>query len=98
MTNYDKALETAVPSVHLNGTSRGELLDQYRKQHSAVEQAMRVIADSYPHQRDYYVQGPINAFTVAKAKHASRISRLEEIAAEIETDYQNFLEANPEKP
>ena len=73
------------------------LEEQYREQYRAMEQALQTFASTGPHPRDYYVQGE-QAYTVASAKYHSRIARLVDIRDEIETDYQNFLEANPEKP
>lgn len=95
--SYQKAIEAAVPTVHLNGTSREALEAQYRDAYRALERALQVISEAYPHERDYYVQGPASAYTAAKAKHASRISRLIDIRDEIEADYHAFLEANDER-
>jgi hypothetical protein len=45
-----------IPSVHLNGTSKKELLEQWRAVHDAAEVLVRVLQAASPHGRDYYIQ------------------------------------------
>ena len=44
-----------IPMVHLNGTSKKELLEQLENAYRAVVDAGRVLARATPHDRDYYV-------------------------------------------
>jgi hypothetical protein len=45
-----------VPTVHLNGTSRAELLDGVTAAAQAIDRAMDKLADAWPNGRDYYPQ------------------------------------------
>jgi hypothetical protein len=47
-----------IPTVHLNGTSRDELISQLRGAMEAVHAAEKALAQAGPHARDYYVVGP----------------------------------------
>jgi hypothetical protein len=55
-----------VPTVHLNGTSGEELMEQFRKVTDALRNAVAVLTENFPNARDYYVQEDPNAFTKAK--------------------------------
>jgi hypothetical protein len=46
-----------IPTVHLNGTSKDELLDQIVKAAHAIREAQRWLGAAGPNGRDYYVQG-----------------------------------------
>ncbi len=47
------------PTVHLNGTSRGELMAQQNQVMAAAKLLMDVMYNAMPHDRDYYPQhGP----------------------------------------
>lgn len=46
-----------VPTVHLNGTSKGELLDQAHRAARAVANAITAVMQAAPNGRDFYVQG-----------------------------------------
>jgi hypothetical protein len=71
-----------IPTVHLNGTSRKELvklqLDAITKLCEAIE-AMGLAA---PHGRDFYPQGP-EAMRYAVAEHAQRVARVQAVADEL---------------
>ena len=60
-----------VPSVHLNGTSREELLRQVQNAGQAVWQARDALAKASPNARDYYPQGE-QAYPAARAEHDRR--------------------------
>lgn len=45
------------PSIHLNGTSAGELTQQYENAYRALQVAAGALAECRPHGRDYYPQG-----------------------------------------
>ncbi len=70
------------PTVHINGTSRDELLRSYESAYNAVQAAIAAVIDSGPHARDYYVQGP-DAFTKASNEHCDRITRLADVRNEL---------------
>ena len=71
------------PTVHLNGTSRQDLLDGYCEAIHALHQAGRKLAAAYPNGRDYYVQGG-DAIHTAMRQHEARMTKLKEIVSELE--------------
>lgn len=72
-----------MPTIHLNGTSRSELLEQQVVAIDAVRKAIDALQQASPNGRDYYVQGG-HAFTAAREEHTSRLSRLVEVRKELE--------------
>ena len=76
-----------IPTIHLNGTSREALHQQYKEAWNAVNEAIRVTAQSAPHARDYYVQdkegGERPAIYVAMDEHAARMAALETVEREL---------------
>jgi polysaccharide pyruvyl transferase WcaK-like protein len=73
----------SVPTIHMNGTSQQELLDQICMALSAIrdaEQAMRAVT---PNGRDYYPQGP-DAIQEALRQHANRLHNLRAVHDELE--------------
>jgi len=70
------------PTVHLNGTSRVELMEQFQTAHNALYQAIRALEDCGPNGRDYYPQGD-SALTVALAEHVARIRAIQAVDADI---------------
>jgi hypothetical protein len=71
------------PTIHLNGTSRDELLRQLTTAGGALRKAIGALSDAAPHGRDYYPQGS-SAITKATAEHVSRLSRLQSVYEELE--------------
>ena len=71
-----------VPTVHLNGTSKDELLRQVRNADSWICRAMEALREAYPNGRDYYPQGP-GALKQATEEHRARIDRLVDIRTEL---------------
>jgi hypothetical protein len=71
------------PTVHLNGTSREELLHQYIAALEAIRGAHDALCAMSPHGRDYYPQGP-DAFQIARQEHQDRLASLEGLRMEIE--------------
>ena len=71
-----------VPSAHLNGTSREELLRQVQVAGQAVWQARDALAKASPNARDYYPQGEL-AYPAARAEHDRRARMLLEVEEEL---------------
>lgn len=71
-----------IPTVHLNGTSKDELLKLQLDARSAVQEALRALARATPHGRDFYPQG-MGETVLALAEHASRVQRLQSVADEL---------------
>jgi ferredoxin-NADP reductase len=74
----------AIPTIHLNGTSREMLSDQLCEAYSAVRIAGDTLAKAAPNGRDYYPQGP-EAFEQAVREHYARMAKLRDVMKEIET-------------
>jgi len=75
-----------IPTVHLNGTSKTELLAQYRAMYDAVRSAIHVMVENGPHGRDYYPQGN-GAANKAINEHRFRVDALRRVQNEIEAIY-----------
>ena len=69
---------TMIPTVHLNGTSGEDLLDQYAGAAEAVREALDAVCDAGPNARDYYVQGPDAALT-AQREHEARVASIKRV-------------------
>lgn len=72
------------PTIHLNGTSRAELLAGYVEVIDALDEAIAALRRAAPHGRDYYSQSP-NAYPQARDEHLARIAALDAIRQEINT-------------
>ena len=71
-----------VPTVHLNGTSRDELLRQVQDAGQAVWQALDALAKASPNSRDYYPQGVL-AYPAARGEHDRRCQALRKVYHEL---------------
>lgn len=78
----DLAFNLTYPTVHLNGTSKEQLLQQYTHAHQALNEALMALSRAAPHGRDYYTQGP-DAINEAIAQHNKRLNALRQVAQEI---------------
>jgi hypothetical protein len=81
-----------LPSVHLNGTSRDELLRQIETAASAIADAVVALSAAAPNGRDYYVQGP-DAMLAAQAQHENRLQRLQSVNAELHVVWEHLLDS-----
>jgi len=73
------------PTVHLNGTSKDELLNQLEAVVSALDAALAAINAAAPNGRDFYPQGP-EALTNAQAAFEERILAVRRV----HTDFSNL--------
>lgn len=71
-----------MPTLHLNGTSKNALLDQYCDAAHAVDAAITSLCENGPNGRDYYPQGD-DAFTQARDQHEARVKKLREVRKEL---------------
>jgi hypothetical protein len=69
------------PTVHLGGTARQSLLDQFMEAGHALSLALSKMQDACPNGRDYYLRGP-DALSMAMQAHASRVARVQSVMAE----------------
>jgi hypothetical protein len=72
----------AIPTVHLNGTSAGDLLNAIAAARTAVREAEEAMGRVCPNGRDYYPQGGA-AIQEALRQHANRCHSLRAIYNEI---------------
>jgi hypothetical protein len=70
------------PTVHLNGTSKRELIDQLCNACMAINTALSTVTDAQPNGRDYYPQGD-TATKDALNEHAARIQSLVKVRDEL---------------
>ncbi len=68
-----------IPTIHLNGTSGTELIDQNLEAYEAIRSAVSSVERAAPNARDFYVQGE-NAYREAVAEHAARVKALLAVA------------------
>lgn len=73
-----------IPSTHLNGTSKTELIQQNIDAYEHILESIQLLQKACPNGRDFYPQGP-QAINAAIEGHRSRVRRLEEVRAELET-------------
>jgi hypothetical protein len=81
MTMVKKTL--AVPTVHLNGTSKDALLEQFCDAIDAVHEAGKKLAAACPNARDYYPQGN-EATSEAMRQHEARMLKLKSVADDLQ--------------
>ena len=67
-----------IPTIHMNGTSREALIEQYSVAGNTVMSAMRAMDEASPNGRDYYVQGP-GAIGDAQRQHDAQVAKLREV-------------------
>ena len=84
------------PTIHLNGTSKAELLEQLRNAYTAVRNAQKVLQEAAPNGRDYYPQGP-GAILQAQSEYESRLTRLQDVAKELEEIQEAIYEQGGKK-
>jgi len=83
-----------LPTVHLNGTSRDSLLDDYMAAMDAIRLAMKALQSAAPNARDYYVQAG-DTFCMAQNQHFVRLARLRETLDELNTLAEHVAGVTP---
>lgn len=74
------------PNVHLNGTSREQLTEDYGEALLTVSKAINVLVErASPHARDYH--GMTIAFQAAVTEHAVRLAKLRVVRDELDEIY-----------
>ncbi len=77
------------PTIHLNGTSKNALIEQYSQACMAIQRAIRAMCEASPHGRDYYPQGP-DTYRQANDEHLARIKKLEDVGNELQQIIENI--------
>lgn len=75
--------DLAIPTVHMNGTSKDDLLQQLMDAASALRSARELMQKAAPNGRDYYVQND-TALRTAIQQHTDRLMKLDALVAEYE--------------
>lgn len=81
-----------LPTIHRNGTSKGELDEQYMTAARAVQDAIRAVQAASPNARDYYVQGP-EAAQAAIREHSKRLELLNTVLMDLQAIWEHIVEA-----
>ena len=73
------------PTIHLNGTHRIDLIDNWNDAYNALATAIRALQACAPHARDYagFHVGP-DAFQTAVREHRIRIEKLERVMLDLD--------------
>lgn len=85
-----------IPTIHLNGTSKGALIEGYQKARSAIREAMDALIECRPNGRDYYPQGE-DAISIADREHQDRIDYLFVVEKELEYLIHQIDERYPDR-
>lgn len=80
------------PTIHLNGTSREELLRQVCDAVAAVRTAIGALVDMSPNGRDYYPQGS-DAINLAVKEHHARLEKLRAVQDELNAMAESIADA-----
>lgn len=76
-------MSVTAPVVHLNGTSRQQLVDDYTEAASYARSLLEKLGDTSPNMRDYYPIGK-EAYDKAFAEHSARVNRVRGVLEELE--------------
>ncbi len=72
---------TVKPLIHLGGTPREHLVEQYREAQESLRAAREALRAAAPHARDY--DHAPEAYAVAQAEHLARVTALEAVLADL---------------
>ena len=71
------------PTIHMNGTSKKDLLEGYCKIMHALHETLARMQEYSPNARDYYVQSP-TAYAAARDQYQRQFKAINEVLQEIE--------------
>lgn len=71
-----------IPTVHLNGTGKKNLLDELEVAYAKIGEALDALRQVTVHGRDYYVQGP-HAYGQARTEMDARLTALETVRKDV---------------
>ncbi len=80
-----------LPTIHMNGTSPEDLLDQNIEAGRAAQDLLHALQRAAPNARDYYVIGP-EAFTKARNEHRDRAKRVQSVLDELSVIMEHVAE------
>lgn len=76
--------EIIAPIVHLNGTSKGALVDQRCDAYAAIGEAIQALKKAAPNGRDYYFEPGL--MDKALVQHLRRLQVLTDLQDELEAE------------
>ena len=82
--------QVVFPIVHLNGTSRKELMGQLERALTTLRSAEQALAEAAPHARDYYLYADKNAIKYAQQNHQKRVDRLQSVRSELQDIWESI--------
>jgi len=74
----------AVPRIHLNGTSKNALMEDYLTAYRKLTEAAKALQEAAPNARDYYPQGS-DVYTQAASEHTARLVKIRSILDDLDT-------------
>ncbi len=72
----------ALPTIHINGTSKSQLLELHITALQALRSAREALQEACPNERDFYPQGG-GAIMRAMEQHVTRLGLLDRITKEL---------------
>jgi hypothetical protein len=85
------------PTIHLNGTSKGELFEQVSDAIAALRAAEVRLDNAAPNGRDYYPQSTEALYT-AQAEHVARLVKISQVRQELEAIQAHIADAEGGRP
>jgi hypothetical protein len=79
-----------LPTVHLNGTGRQSLSDEYMAAYTAARRAFDALCDATCNARDYYVQGD-DAYFKARDERDRQLDNLRDLIRYTEAHVAHLL-------
>lgn len=76
------------PFIHLGGSGRANLYDDYTRAIERLEQAISALQIASPHPRDYPQAGQ---YSIAIHQHALRVQELNKVLGELVDIRENFM-------
>ena len=83
---------TQKPRIHLRGTSKAVLSDDYITACDKLRQALEALKTAAPNARDYYPIGP-DAFTDASREQGERYQKIRDVLADMEALAEHVADA-----
>jgi hypothetical protein len=70
-----KHRDVIAPIVHMNGSGKSQLIDQYMKVYHELNKALDDACKATPHPRDYYVSNKEGQWNAAHEEYAQEVLR-----------------------
>lgn len=78
-------LKLAFPCVHLNGTSKAELVKSLEEMYAALDGVYVAAKKTVPNMRDYYpLKDGEKVFAQAGREHMARLTKVDDLMKEVE--------------